>query len=485
MEILSDIPENHGLSSKALMDFFTRMVQLDLQVNSLMLLQDGKATAQFWREPYRRDSVQLLYSLSKSVTSIAVGIAWENGFLDLQDKVISFFPDKLPEKVSVNLEKLTIHHLLSMSTGHQDNIYSTVAAEEDWVKTFLSLDILNDPGIYYLYNTHATYMLSAIIERATGQDLVGFLMPRLFEPLGIAKPSWETCPKGIIAGGMGLSLTTESVAKFGQMLLNKGTYNNQRIVSEKYIALATMEQSDNRSTTDRIDSAQGYGYQFHLCRRGAFRGDGAFGQLCFVAPKENIVIAATSSFKSMNQLQTLLDLVYEYIIDNLNNATIPIVDNDASILEQQLSSMKSSFADSQLLLDDIFDINNDSYEMDDNPHKLNKISFYRSGELLEVEFCYEDEGNNKIVPFNLFQPVHTHDIFVKDLRQHRQQVITYATWLDQITLKLTMVYIETPYVVTYTLRFLNQSLYLHYNWNLSFSPIKEFEVMGKQLLLED
>lgn len=146
MEIISDIPENHGLSSKALVDFFTRMEESDLQINSFMLLQDGKATAQFWREPYRKDKVQLLYSLSKSVTSIAVGIAWDNGFLDLQDKVISFFPDKLPETVSGNLEKLTIHHLLSMSTGHQDNIYSTVAVEEDWVRTFLSLDILNDPG---------------------------------------------------------------------------------------------------------------------------------------------------------------------------------------------------------------------------------------------------------------------------------------------------------------------------------------------------
>lgn len=336
-----------------------------------------------------------------------------------------------------------------------------------------------------MYNTHATYMLSAIIERVTGQNLIHFLMPRLFDPLGIAKPSWESCPKGIIAGGMGLSLTTESVAKFGQMLLNKGTYNNQRIVSEKYIALATMEQSDNRSNVDRIDSAQGYGYQFHLCRRGAFRGDGAFGQLCFIAPKENIVIAATSSFKSMNQLQMLLDLIYECIIDHLNNATIPIVDNDASILEQQLTSIKSSFAQSQPLLEDVIDINNDSYALVDNPHKLNEISFYMSGELLKVEFRYEDSGNNKIVPFNLTQAVHTQASFAKDLSQHQQEVVTYASWLNNKTLKLTMIYIETPYVVTYTIQFQKHGVHIYYNWNLSFSPIKEFEVMGKQLLLKD
>jgi CubicO group peptidase (beta-lactamase class C family) len=352
LEIISDIPENHGLSSKALLEFFAQMEQLNLDVNSFMLLQDGKATAQFWRKPYRRECIQLLFSLSKSFTSIAVGIAWDNGFMDLQDKVISFFPDKLPETISSNLEKMTIHHLLSMNTGHHDNIYGILAKEEDWVKTFLSLEVLHEPGTYYLYNTHATYMLSAILERITCQDLIGFLMPRLFGPLGIPKPSWETCPKGIVAGGMGLSINTESIAKFGQMLLNKGIYNGKRIISEKYLDLATREQSDNRRNDDKIDSAQGYGYQFHLCRRGAFRGDGAFGQLCFVAPKENIVIAATSSFKNMKQLQTLLDLINKYIIDKLDKDSFQCLD-DHNALELQLSSIMSPFSELQPLPDDI------------------------------------------------------------------------------------------------------------------------------------
>src|SRR5690606_27707624 len=105
-----------------------------------------------------------------------------------------------------------------------------------------------------------------------------------------------TCPMGIAAGGMGLSLTTEDVAKFGQMLLNNGTYGGETIVSEAYVSLATQEQSDNRQGATRIDSAQGYGYQFHLCRRGCYRGAGAFGQLCFVAPEQRMVIAATSAF---------------------------------------------------------------------------------------------------------------------------------------------------------------------------------------------
>jgi hypothetical protein len=481
LEIISDIPENHGLSSKALLEFFAQMEQLNLDVNSFMLLQDGKATAQFWRKPYRRECIQLLFSLSKSFTSIAVGIAWDNGFMDLQDKVISFFPDKLPETISSNLEKMTIHHLLSMNTGHHDNIYGILAKEEDWVKTFLSLEVLHEPGTYYLYNTHATYMLSAILERITCQDLIGFLMPRLFGPLGIPKPSWETCPKGIVAGGMGLSINTESIAKFGQMLLNKGIYNGKRIISEKYLDLATREQSDNRRNDDKIDSAQGYGYQFHLCRRGAFRGDGAFGQLCFVAPKENIVIAATSSFKNMKQLQTLLDLINKYIIDKLDKDSFQCLD-DHNALELQLSSIMSPFSELQPLPDDIRNINNLSFDMDENPHNLEKLNFYMKGEQLEVELYYEDESNNKFFPFNITQPVHFQDVFTKDLSHHRQEVVTYVSWLDKNAVKLTLVYIETPYVVTYTLRFEYHFLHLQFNMNVSFSPIKEFKVSGKQLM---
>lgn len=232
-------PENHGLSSKALSHFFDRIEQNRLQVNSFILLQDGRITARMWRTPYRPDCPQLLYSLSKSVTSIAVGIAVGDGYFQLDDPVISFFPERCPETVSDNLARMTIHDLLSMNTGHRSNIYSAVVSKKDWVKAFLSLEVESKPGSHYVYNTPASYMLSAIICKATGQHLVDFLMPRLFEPLGIERPVWETCPMGITAGGMGLSLTTEDVAKLGQMLLDMGKYDGKTIVSEAYVALAT------------------------------------------------------------------------------------------------------------------------------------------------------------------------------------------------------------------------------------------------------
>lgn len=475
MEIATDIPENHRLSSKALVEFFTQIEQQKLEVNSFIVLQHGKATAKYWRPPYRKDSPQLLYSLSKSFTSIAIGIAWDNGFLDLDDKVISFFPEKRPGNMTPNLAKMTIHHLLSMNAGHHDNIYATVAKEQDWVKTYLSLDVEHEPGSHYRYSTHSTYMLSAIIKQVTGQNMIDFLMPRLFEPLGISRPSWETCPLGITAGGMGLSISAEGIAKFGLMLLNKGVYEGKRMVSEQFIKLATSEQSDNRAEAERIDSAQGYGYQFHLCRRGCYRGDGAFGQLCFVAPKENIVIAATSSFKNMKPLQTLLDLIYEHIIDQLdNNASYNPEDNIK--LQNLLSNMSNSVPAIKLVPVNMPFVNTSSYVMNENPHGLKKINFHLREGQLELRVFYGDDRDN-ILPFDFSKPMHTKDVFNKDLSMHLQEVITYAAWQDENTLQLTLFYIETPYMVTYTITFHNHTIDFQFNINVSMN-IPEYKVTG-------
>lgn len=476
-QLLKGLPEDHGLSSRDLLEFFSQIVQSALTVNTFMLLQDGAVTAAFARAPYHLDQPQLLYSLSKSVTSIAAGIAIDEGLLTLEDSVISFFPAKLPENISPNLARMTVHHLLSMNAGHHDNIYGAVAQEADWVRAFLAQEVPHEPGSHYVYSTHCTYMLSAIIEQVSGQSLVDFLQPRLFEPLEIPRPVWETCPLGITAGGMGLSLSTESIAKFGQMLLNKGEYAGKRIVSERYLGLAATEQSDNRLSAPkgRTDSAQGYGYQFHLCRRGCYRGDGSFGQLCLVAPRENIVIAATAAFGSMQQLQTLLDLIYEYIMDRLNRKEAY---NHADSLEMQskLAAWTYPLPTVQPVPSQALYCGRKAYRLDNNPHGLRKIVLEIQEKGLTVQLSYGDERDN-VLPFSYIEMLHAQDVFYKDLSLHRQEVITSAAWQDQLTLQLTLLYIETPYIVTYIIRFREEEIDVEFRINVSLN-IPEYSTTG-------
>lgn len=455
-----DYPENQGLSSKAILEFCNQIEMQKLEVNSFILLRNGKNIAEFWRRPYRKDCQQLLFSLTKSFTSIAVGIAWDNGYFDLSDQVISFFPDKLPTKITPNLDKMKVHHLLSMNTGHHDHNYFKINSEKDWVRAFLAIPPEHEPGTHYCYNTHAAHVLAAIVEKTTGQSMIDFLMPRLFEPLGITRPHWETGPAGITAGGMGLSIPTEGVAKFGQMLLDKGMYNGHRIVSEEYIRLAT-SQSNNSTHPEVIGNKQGYGYLFQLYPQGCFGHIGSFGQLCFVSPRDKVVIAVTSN---KSNFQALSDLIYKYILDNLDKNSLRCTD-DCNGLQERLANM-NAIAKMRYIPEGIPNLKNRSYIMEQNPDNLERLNLSLDDKLLRCEFIYKEKDSNCLI-FNFNEPVYTHDVFVKDISLHEQEVILYASWQDKETLELTMIYIETPYVATYLISFDKTDIRLSFKMNVS------------------
>jgi hypothetical protein len=367
-----------------------------------------------------------------------------------------------------------------MNAGHEGNIYAAVTRERDWVKAFLAQEVEHEPGTHYRYSTTATYMISAIIARVTGQTMLDFLQSRLFEPLGIPKPSWETCPLGTTAGGMGLSLTTESVAKFGLMLLNKGKFDGKTIVSKRYIEQATLEQSDNRAEAkpNRIDTAQGYGYQFHMGRRGCYRGGGAFGQLCLVAPQQRIVIAATSAFPNGQLEQTLLDLIYEHILDPLAGQHLP-PSADYEELQRRLSLVTCATPTFLPIPEGAPNLNNLCYVISENPHGLQQIRFRTKVEQLHFELIYGDERDTAL-PLDFTQPVRSWGIFVKDLSLHRQEAITYVGWLDSSTLGLTVYYIETPYVVTYVFTYEAETMEVHFRTNVSLG-VSEYKALGNLL----
>src|SRR4029078_12581904 len=168
-----------------------------------------------------------LYSLSKSFTSTAVGLAAAEGKLSVDDPVLKFFPDDAPAAPPANLKAMRVSNLLRMNTGHQTE--PARKPTEPWVKTFLAHPVPFKPGTHFLYNTSATYMASAAVQKATGQTVLDYLKPRLFDSLGIVNPTWEASPQGVSAGGFGLSIRTEDIAKFGQLYLQKGKWEGKQL----------------------------------------------------------------------------------------------------------------------------------------------------------------------------------------------------------------------------------------------------------------
>ena len=251
-------PESQGMSSKAILTFIDSLEQKVDAVHSFIILKNGKQISEGWWNPYAPDVPHVMHSLSKSFTSTAIGFAVAEGLISLDDHVISFFPDQVPDDPSYNLKQMRIRDLLTMNTGHikEPRLF---AVPGNWVETFLQAEVELTPGTHFKYNSAATYMLSAIIQKVTSEKLVDYLDPRLFQPLQIEKPEWDTSPSGINTGGWGLRIKTEDIAKLGQLYLQKGRWEGDQLLSENWVNMATSKQVSNGSNPEN-DWNQGYGF---------------------------------------------------------------------------------------------------------------------------------------------------------------------------------------------------------------------------------
>lgn len=294
-----------------------------LDIHSVMVLKDGNVIGEKWVSLGDPNVPHIMNSASKTLTSTAAGFAVAEGKLNLNDKVISFFPDKLPKKISDNLRNMTVRDLLTM-TGGQSKANTSVQrqTEQDWVEAFLAEPVPHKPGTFYAYNGLGTYMVSAIVQKAVGENIFDYLTPRLFNPLGITGIWWDESPAGINCGGWGAYLKTEDMAKIGQFYLQKGKWNGKQLLPASWIEEASSAQVASRpgGMTDETykqrdpennDWLQGYGYQIWRGRHNTYRADGANGQYIIVIPDKNAVVAVTADLDNMaEELNLIWDIIY-------------------------------------------------------------------------------------------------------------------------------------------------------------------------------
>ncbi len=330
-------PEAEGVSSAALQALVTELGQKIDAVHGLVILRHGKVIAEGAWAPYSLQQPHVLFSLSKSFTSTAIGIAASEGLLGIDDPVVKFFPEDVPANASQHLKALRIRDLLKMSTGQLPadiDAYNYFAPESPAAR-FFAMPVAHKPGTFFYYNTAASYMLSAIIQKVSGQTTRDYLMPRLFEPLGIEDPLWEKSPQGISLGGFGLYLRTEEIARFGQLYLQRGEWQGRRLLPAAYVDEATTRQASNGSDPSS-DWDQGYGYQFWRCTPGFYRADGAFGQFCIVMPQYDTVVAINSGTGDMGGLMKIL---WAKLLPELRPAALPEDAAAQAALKAKLASL--------------------------------------------------------------------------------------------------------------------------------------------------
>ena len=302
-------------------------------LHSVMVLQHGEVIAEKQIAP---DTAHIMNSVSKTFTSTAVGFAISEGLLKLDDRIVDLFPESLPEEVSDRLSSVTLRHLLTMNSGHgQDPTGAIRNADGDWIKAFMEWPQPFEPGTCYCYNSLGTYLLSAAVQKVTGQKVVDYLDSRLWLPLGIEKPFWQESPAGINTGGWGLYLHTEDMARMGLCLLNGGQFRGKQVIPAEWVkemsaaqvpcvvaGLNEQQVKELLQTNPDIpffrpansDWVQGYGYQMWRCRHNAFRADGANGQYIIIIPEKDAVVVTTAHIPNMQQE---INLIWEHLLPAL------------------------------------------------------------------------------------------------------------------------------------------------------------------------
>jgi CubicO group peptidase (beta-lactamase class C family) len=478
-------PEAEGVSSQGISAFLDATKNCKTEFHSFIFLRHGKVIAEGWWNPYSADLKHTLYSCSKSFTATAVGFAISEHKVALDDKVISFFPKDLPDTVSKYLAELTVKDALMMSDGMDPDPTFKIAMDSNWARAFLSTPILHEPGSTFLYNSLGTYMLSAIVQKVTGEKVIDYLKPRLFVPLGISGIDWETDTKGINTGGWGLRLKTEDMAKFAQLFLQNGRWNGKQVLPEGWVEQATtakiIQHPDMaKEKRDSSDWEQGYCYQMWRCRNNAYRGDGAFGQYMIVMPDQDAALAITAETSDM---QEEINLVWKYLLPAMHSGKLPDDKTSDALLQQKAASLaltlpaksNSSFADS---------LNGKTYTLSNNALHLQNISFSFSDNHLSVGLQSANNVDHFDFGNGLWQegfttkpgPSLTGAAFELRSMLFPAKIAGTYSWLNDHTLQLKLRYIESPHTETFTCHFDGTSITL--------DEEKSFDYGSKKIMLK-
>ncbi|NEA36704.1 serine hydrolase [Streptomyces sp. SID13031] len=449
-------PESQGLSAAALEAFVAALDASDQELQTVILVRHGQVVLEEEWAPYRIADRHLLFSVSKSFTSMGIGLLVEAGKLSIDDPVVSFFgADERPGKISDNLAAMKLRHLLTMTTGHAQDTIEALGRDQRMARNFLSLEVAHEPGAPFVYNTGATYMLSAILQKVTGETLLDYLRPRLFEPLGATEAIWEISREGITKGGWGLSLSTDSLARFGQLLLQRGSWEGKQVIPAAWIDEATKKQVDN-SNQDNPDWQEGYGYQFWRARNNAYRGDGAFGQFCLIFPEHDAALIVTSASPDM---QAVTDIVWAHLLPALQGKQ---GDGTARPAKLEIAPPAGPVAKGD----------GKTYRFDSNLASLTAVKLDPDG---TGTFSFEIGGENydATVPAGSKQDVVCAPGGWQEVRDELtdpQQRLVTSAHADGDAFVATFRYLETPYAATFTCRPDGDGLTIDVRYNVSFGP---------------
>jgi CubicO group peptidase (beta-lactamase class C family) len=468
-----------GLSPVALQACVSTL-QHEFELHSFMLAVDSDVVAEAWWEPYKPSRQHMQHSATKSFMQVGVGLAAADGLVSVNDPVAKFFPEFAAE-FSYG-DTLTVEHLLTMSVGHERAISGSVwrPIQTSWVREFFREPSVLRPGNLFLYTSAASYMLSGIVQKVTGQTLEQYMRPRFFEPLGIENFHWDQCPHGISTGGNGLSCETEALLKLGLLHFQKGSWDGGEILPAWWVKRATTTQI-SPAPLFGVDSGDGYGYQWWTRPDGSYYAWGIFGQYCIVMPRFKAVLAVTGGMPQAKN--SFISAVERHLHPLLTRAGKGVSKDGQAELATFLQNVTLLRPSSRTSSDVAVTVCGRDLSVESNDLRIQTIRLDFNGSACaytQVDsrgvhtitggFSGWHEGKTSMTGNHLH-----HEYQLEDMA-----IVACAEWTDARTLVMTWQFVESAFRDVVTLRFdENGTFTLDREVNANTGPLKQPTLFGR------
>ncbi|MGB3122994.1 MAG: serine hydrolase domain-containing protein [Pseudomonas sp.] len=422
-----------GVDPDQVVAFLDAVKAAGLDLHGFMLHRHGHVVAEGWTWPVDPNEPRVLHSIAKSFTGCAIGLAIEAGLLKLDDRLVSFFPDEVPANADPRLADMTVEHLLTMRTGHAANTSGSVwrGIDTSWISEFFKIPLAYAPGTEYVYTSAASYMLSALINRVTGQTLHAYLKPRLFVPLAIHNEHWDIGPDGVNPGGNGLTAPVSAVLKLAVLHAQEGVWNGQQLLPAAWVKAATQPQGGPDSR---------YGYHWMMKPGGAFSALGVFVQMAAVYRDHGATLVVVGGMKNS---AAIIPFIEQYFPAAFGGGGTPEAD---ARLEARLASMAerpprvsacATPADSKRV-----------FLMAENDLGVQQLSFDFSADVLTFQLTDNQATHSLSVGVDHWL-TGTTSMPGRALHHgydfNHAQIVAGARWLDAKTLEMTWIYPQTAF----------------------------------------
>lgn len=463
----AECPEDLGIDSSLIENFLIECQKKEYNFKNIIIGRNGKIASRITKKPYDPSFKYASFSSSKPLVAIAIGFAINEGLLRLDTTIEEIFPDRFTQKQLKKIKGITIEHLLTMTAGKTISVLAN-KEKNDWFDIFVNGKKIAEPGEEFHYISEYTYALGRMLTEVTGLTIGEYLNPRLFEPLGIEKPFWETDNEGYEAGAWGLYWSIEDMAKIAQLFLNLGEWDSVQVVPREW--METMISPLISDLTSLYATDLGFGYQIWANYEGTYyRFEGFYGQYIFIYPKHNAFIVTQSGDARQYEILPLVD---KYFPAAFKDAKIEISDEDKANYKSFIENISydilkpgpRDYAVEESINNNCYRITKKfyltmqsipvSFVLAKQPGKMANISFDFKENFAVMSWDEKNYDRQSLI-INLDGEIRYSTLL---LGQNESHAYACGKWLANGKFRVQVISIESPEVKTFTFNFMKKGI---------------------------